>query len=72
MSRSRSKKPGGRVPAPIRRMGTETIADRRTRGVRQRGQSERAEIEAELEADGVSDPYAMMGFDEGDDDEDED
>lgn len=49
MSKSRTRKPGGRSPLPVRRMGSEIIADRRTRGQRQRGQADRAEIEAELD-----------------------
>jgi len=38
-------KPGGRVPRPVRRMGTETIRDRRTRRERDRGASERAAVQ---------------------------
>jgi len=39
------KQPRGRVPRPVRRTGTEVIADRRTRRRRQRGQDERRAVE---------------------------
>ena len=47
----------GRTPIPVRRMGTEVIADRRTRRLRDRGAEERAAVEesalaAEWFADG--------------------
>lgn len=35
----------GRTPIPVRRMGTEVIADRRTRRVRDRGSAERAAVD---------------------------
>lgn len=40
----------GRAPRPVRRMGSEVHADTRTQRERERGQSERAAVEAELEA----------------------
>jgi hypothetical protein len=43
------KHPRGRVPLPVRRTGTEVIADRRTRRRRQRGQDERRALKEEEE-----------------------
>jgi hypothetical protein len=43
------KKNTGRAPIPVRRMGTEVVADRRTRRVRDRGAATRAAIEEQDE-----------------------
>ena len=66
-----SGKSRGRVPRPVRRMGTEIHEDTRTQRERSRGDAERAAIEGELEEwaeDLEAEILDVFGYYSGDED----